>query len=308
MPFMNTDVFKPIKYFLDVQKFLVIVLNTDWVPSAMADWIKEEGGMFVEYSVPMEPYLFFPVICNILSSNFNCHATPEDSQAKCQKNVTNEIHEECSMVTCDERKCNCDDMYPVDETATSCSVSCGEGRMVYERNKLPRSDCPKEKTLNIQCTQKPCPTTTTTITTKKTTTTLKTTSTTGSTVSSSTVKLTTAKETLSGDAVIAISVTVFVIVLILSFMIILLPGYLQNRRRYSSVSQLNVHTGQVHKPSLSVSCLPTPSLTPKSLMPPPAHVPAPTHPTGPVVDRNGRGSESPRTFSVSTVLKSSSLH
>lgn len=192
--------------------------------------INKDGGIIIgDLAVSTFNSKIFGNWCQMVTSS-NCTATPEHQSIKCQKNGS-DIHKKCENTTCNESKCECDDMYPWGNQTGSCSVLCGTGKLEFERSVLKDSKCRRVK-LEGECTKEPCTTTTTTTTTSSTTTT--TTSTTSTTTQSTTTFLESTESTKKHDTllIIAIVSTVLCVIIFITVLVFLCSRRRQYRVEY----------------------------------------------------------------------------
>lgn len=271
-------VFKSITSSFHVKKFFFYVLNRQlYNTPEIRTWTEDQGGIFIDDLNFTGSVTFFRVMCTFFLSHYTCHATPEDAKSKCQKNLT-QIHRECPMLGCDESECDCDEMYPVNETAAICSVSCGEGTKIYIRNTSAVSGCSKEVTVGI-CTREACPTTVPDTTTEISTTTSSFSTSTTTTLSTIETTLLTLKPTTLSSGInigVVIGVVAGVVPLILVFLLVFCSPWSPRSRR--PLNKLNVRTGKSFHPSVKVPCPPGLSLMPKASMPPATRMPMPPAP------------------------------
>lgn len=113
----------------------------------------------------MNESLFFDDLCDFVLNEGDCDGNPNDDEVKCEKNTTEMAIHRChnGLVTCDEKKCNCDEMYPWPQEPNGCVVKfiCPYGFKVYNRNVTKGSHCPATKdTETWESCNSLCPTTT----------------------------------------------------------------------------------------------------------------------------------------------------
>lgn len=99
---------------------------------------------------------FFHDVCHFILTTGFCDATPND-KIKCQRNITEMAVRPCQrkeLVTCDEKKCNCDEMFPWPSHPSECKVwfpGSSTGRNVYSRNVTRGSHCHTTKEIFEVC-------------------------------------------------------------------------------------------------------------------------------------------------------------
>lgn len=139
-----------------------------------ADFIRNEGNLFFFHLVAVDDtmlaketmvnftkneknVIFFDIkqrdnmstllhnaICRRFS-NKTCKAVPNDVNMKCQLIITAMIdgcYKKDEIVPCDEKYCQCDEMYPLDSQCSSSLSTCKGPMITVNRRRLDGSTCP----------------------------------------------------------------------------------------------------------------------------------------------------------------------